>query len=257
MAYQNEQAARAYSRKPQINIEVTEEEKSFFGQLADARGMKLAALVRELLNAEGERLSIPAQLEEYRGESHRSRSKRYQYIIDADEATEKKLGLFRQFLLKFKADCDFSITSYEPNTYSQGIQCTAFSSSGESSNTIYLGIANDRLLNYKERKEMDRVWHDVLGLSLNLDDKWNGTSYVVEKRRTLKGKLILLKQFVEKYSGAEFEVNESYNSGDIFKVTANTEEGKVLLLIELLPQRPGEVTELGAALDEVCRLDVE
>lgn len=243
-------APRIPSRKPQINIEVTDEEKLFFGQLADARGLKLAALVRELLNAEAKRLGIPAQLDAYKSETHRSHSSRYQYIINADEPTEAKLGVFRQFLLKFKSDCDFSITSYEPNAYHSSIQCTAYSSSGESSNTIYIGVASDRLLNYRERREIDSVWHEVLGLSLNLEDKWDGTSYVVEKRRTLKGKQMLLKQFIEKYRGAKLDINDSYNGGATFKVVASTEQEKIPLLIEYLPQRAGEAAELRVGLDE-------
>lgn len=239
--------SRTPGRKPQINLEVTEEEKVFFGQLADARRLKLAALVRELLNAEAARLGIPAQLDAFKIEANGSR---YQYVIKADELTATKLGVFRQFLLKFKADCDFSITSYEPNVYHAGIQCTAYSSSGENSNTIYIGIASDRLLNYKERKEIDGVWSEVLGLSLNLEDKWDGTSYVVEKRRTLRGKQMLLKQFVEKYRGAKLDSNDAYNGGTAFKVVASTEQEKTAILIEYLPQRAGEAAELRIGLDE-------
>lgn len=242
--------ARTPGRKPQINIEVTEEEKVFFGQLAAARRLKIAALVRELLNAEAARLGIPAQLDAFKSEAYGSHRSRYQYVIKADEPTETKLGVFRQFLLKFKADCDFSITSYEPNIYHTGIQCTAYSSSGENSNTIYIGIASDRLLNYKERREIDGVWSEVLGLSLNLEDKWDGTSYVVEKRRTLRGKQMLLKQFVEKYRGAKLDINDAYNGGTAFKVVASTEQEKTSILIEYLPQRAGEAAELRTGLDE-------
>lgn len=253
MADQSNPTPRAPGRKPQINIEVTEEEKVFFGQLADARGAKLAALVRELLNAEAARLGIPAQLDAFRSEALGSHYSRYQYIIKADEPTEAKLGVFRQFLLKFKADCDFSITGYEPNVYHAGIQCTAYSSSGENSNTIYIGIASDQLLNYKERKEIDRVWSEVLGLSLNLEDKWDGTSYLVEKRRTLRGKQMLLKQFIEKYRGAKLDINDAYNGGTTFKVVASTEQENTPILIEYLPQRAGEAAELRAGLAEYQR----
>jgi len=240
--------ARTPSRKPQINLEVTDEEKVFFGQLADARGVKLAALVRELLNEEGRRLGIPALLETYK-----SQNTRYQYLVKADEKSELKLGIFRQFLQAFKADCDFSITGYEPETYSASIQCTAYSSSGESSNTIYVGLAVDKATNYKEREEIDRAWLNILGLSLNLADKWDGVNFVVEKRRTLKGKQILLKQFVEKYRASDFQVNDSYNGGTVFRIVATTGQEKTALLIEYLPQRIGEAAELREALQEYQR----
>lgn len=237
--------ARTAGRKPQINLEVTEEEKVFFGQLADARGMKLAALVRELLNDEARRLGIPAMLDTYRSEGTT-----YQFTVDASEESETKIGIFSQFLLAFKSDCDFSINTFEVNRYAPSIECTAHSSSGENSNRIYIRLSSDIATNYKEREGIDRAWHDVLGLSLNLEDKWNGVSFLVEKRRTLKGKQMILKQFIEKYRDDAFDVNESYGGGTTFKVTANTHDGKKELLIDYLPQRVGEAIELKKAFEE-------
>lgn len=250
MKDKQESLERPSGRKPQLNLEVTETEKSFFGQVADARGMKLAALVRELLNNEGRRLGVPAMLENYK-----SRFPDYQYYVNAEEDSETKLGIFEQFLMKFKSDCDFSITSYEPESYNLRISCTAYSSSGETSSTILLGIASDRAKNYEERKAIDRAWHDILGLSLNLEDKWNGISYVAEKRRTLKGKLIILKQFVDKYRHAELSINASYSGKTALRVVAKTENQSKELLIEYLPQRADEQAELTQALEEYQRQD--
>lgn len=243
-----ESLERLSGRKPQLNLEVTEAEKIFFGQVADARGIKLATLVRELLNAEGRRLGVPAKLESYK-----SRFPEYQYYVRNEEDSATKVGIFEQFLLKFKADCDFSITGYEPNVYTRRIQCTAFSSSGESSSTILLGIADDQVKNYEERQAIDRAWHDMLGLSLNLADKWNGVSYVVEKRRTLKGKQIILKQFVEQHRDAKLSVNASYSGKTAFRVVATAGNESKELLIEYLPQRADEPAELQQALEEYQR----
>jgi hypothetical protein len=237
--------ARTPSRKPQINFEVTKEEKEFFEQLAEARGMKLAALVRELLNSEGQRLGIPAMLEEYR-----TQDARYQFIVGADVKSETKVGIFRQFLLAFKSDCDFSINSFDVDHYIPSVQCTAYSSSGESSNTIYISLSRDKVINHSEREAIHRSWNDVLGLSLNLKDKWNGVNYTVEKMRTLRGKQILLKQFVENYRDYKFDFNDSYGGGTTFKVTANNQFDKKELLIDYLPKRAGEAIELRRALEE-------
>jgi hypothetical protein len=59
MATKEERLARAHNRKPQINFELTKEEKQYFENIAKARKMKLAALIRDLLRAEGDRLGVP------------------------------------------------------------------------------------------------------------------------------------------------------------------------------------------------------
>jgi hypothetical protein len=46
------------SRKPQINVAVSEQEKDLFEQIAAKRGMKTAALLRSLAYDEGRRLGI-------------------------------------------------------------------------------------------------------------------------------------------------------------------------------------------------------
>ncbi|MBO2010868.1 hypothetical protein [Hymenobacter negativus] len=245
MKNQPESMPRTPSRKSQINIEVNESEKIYFGQVAEARNMKLAALVRELLNAEGKRLGAPALLDDFK-----SQDSRYQYIVDASESSETKLGIFSQFLLRYEADCDFSITTYEPRVYNKSVECSALSSSGESTNRIFIGISPDEQTNFSERTAIDGAWRDVLGLSLNLEDKWDGVSYSVEMRRSLRGKKLILQQFVNKYNGAKFKVNPAYAGRTIFKVVANNEGSEHELLIAYFPQRTNEESELKQALDE-------
>lgn len=46
------------SRKPQINVAVSEQERDLFEQIAAKRGMKTAALLRSLAYDEGRRLGI-------------------------------------------------------------------------------------------------------------------------------------------------------------------------------------------------------
>ena len=46
------------SRKPQINVAVSQQEKDLFEQIAAKRGMKTAALLRSLAYDEGRRLGI-------------------------------------------------------------------------------------------------------------------------------------------------------------------------------------------------------
>lgn len=247
MAKQSDIPHRSTERKPQLNLEVTEAEKVYFEKLAQARGMKLAKLVRQLLNNEAQRLGIPALLIEYK--SSRSDAL-YQYQIKSNEVSEIKLGVFRQFLETFKSDCDFSIDAFEVNRYTNSITCTAYSSSGENTNKIWLELASEPKDNYQERRDIDNIWHDVLGLSLLLKDKWNGVNYVVEARRTLKGKKILLREFIEENRGATFTPNVSYNGRTTFKLLAINGESQKELLIEYLPERVGEAAELQQALSE-------
>jgi hypothetical protein len=46
------------ARKPQVNIELTEDEKGLFERIAQKRGVKVAALIRLLVLDEGRRLGI-------------------------------------------------------------------------------------------------------------------------------------------------------------------------------------------------------
>jgi hypothetical protein len=247
MAKQVDDFPRATGRKAQLNIEVTDADKADFEKLAKACGVKLAALVRQLLADQAKRLGIPALLADYQTQQP---DDTYQYRVPAQEVTETKLGVFRQFLQTFMADCDFSKTTFEANQYAADTTCTAYSSSGENSHTIWLGLAAEPEANYRERKEIDAIWHDVLGLSLLLEDKWNGVNYTVEARRTLNGKKILLKKFIEQHQGAKLKCNAAYNGGRVFKVVASTRKGQKELLIEYLPQRGGEVAELQQVLEE-------
>ena len=247
MAKQSDSTPRTAGRKAQLNIEVTEAEKANFEKLAKTCGVKLAALVRQLLTEQARRLGIPALLADYQTQGPDTI---YQYEVPAQEASETKLGVFRQFLQAFTADCDFSKTTFEADQYAADVTCTAYSSSGGDSYKIWLGLASEQEANYWERQEIDATWHDVLGLSLLLQDKWNGVNYTVEARRTLNGKKILLKKFIEKYKDAKLKCNAAYNGGRVFKVAASTRKGQKELLIEYLPQRGGEVAELQQALEE-------
>jgi hypothetical protein len=58
MSTKEERDARSHNRKPQLNIEATKEEKAYFALVAKKSEMKLAALIRSLIHAEGKRLGI-------------------------------------------------------------------------------------------------------------------------------------------------------------------------------------------------------
>ena len=177
----------------------------------------------------------------------------YDYYVGHEVSTPEKLDAFHQFLSKFKDDCNFSITSYEPNQTIASVLCTAFSTSSNYIAKIFIALSSDREVNLEERKAIDSEWIKILQISLQLEDKWNGVNYSVYKRLTLNGKKRLLEQFVAKYPSAKFEINSMFGGGTTFKVTANDEDGTHELLIDYLPQREGEAIELEQHFSELSR----
>jgi hypothetical protein len=217
----------------------TDAEYQKLGELAQAARLGRSEYIVEKLGL------MPALLDDFK-----SRFPEYNYYIDSNVISSDKVAAFKEFLSRFKSDCNFSMTSAEPKQYLRDVYCGAYSTSGNDTERILIVLASDREQNKQEYEALRKEWVDVLELSLDLEDKWNGTSYSAYKRLTLEGKKRILKQFFDKYKNTKLSVNDSYGGGTTFRIAATTKEGEVVLVIDYLPQRTGEASELKQALEE-------
>jgi hypothetical protein len=217
----------------------TDAEYQKLGELAQAAHLGRSEYIVEKLGL------TPPLLNEFK-----SKLPDYSYYIDSQVISSDKIAIFRQFLSMYKADCNFSMTLAESRQYLHDVHCVAYSTSGNDTERILILLARDKEQNQQEYAALRKEWVDVLELSLDLEDKWNGESYSVYKRLTLDGKKRILKQFVTKHHGRNLSIIDSYGGGTTFKVVADTEEDKSVLLIDYLPQREGEAIELKQALEE-------
>jgi hypothetical protein len=178
---------------------------------------------------------------------------RYDFIVNSTVPIEIRLKIYKEFLLLVKQDCSVSISTKEPNQHLSGIDSSAISTSSNEQSSIYIGLSSNREQNRTEYEAIYKQWVDVLDLSLNLDDKWNGAYYFVFKRISREGKKNVLKQFIDKYQGSQFDINLAYGGGTTFRVTASTGHNKQELLIDYLPQLPTEREELKQAFAEYIK----
>jgi hypothetical protein len=210
-------------------LSFTDAEYEKLGELANAARLGRSEYIIEMLGL------APVPLSDFK-----SNFSEYDYYIISSITSSEKISVFREFLKKFKDDCNFSMTLAEPNQHLHGVLCTAYSTSGNERKTIFIVLASDREHNKQEYLALRKEWVNVLELSLDLEDKWNGSNYSVYKRLTLEGKQRLLKQFVEKYKGSHFDSNDSFGGGTAFKVLASRNTDKHELIIEYLPERGKE-----------------